>query len=91
VVAAARRAERLDALAQQLPGSLAVATDVTSAPEVDRLLGRTLETFGGIDVLVDYVGQGLHVPLGAWRSMISGPSSSSTSWRRCAWCKTCWR
>ncbi|MGH7640357.1 MAG: SDR family oxidoreductase, partial [Candidatus Dormibacteria bacterium] len=63
VVLAARRRDRLDALCQSLPGSLAVPTDITRAGDRERLLRRTLEQFGGVDVLVNNAGQGLHVPL----------------------------
>ena len=63
VVLAARRAERLEALAAELPGSLAVVTDVTVPDQVQRLVHRTVETYGRVDVLVNNAGQGLHVPL----------------------------
>jgi NADP-dependent 3-hydroxy acid dehydrogenase YdfG len=63
VVLAARRADRLDALAAELSGSLAVPTDVTAPGAVERLVARTLDTFGRVDVLVNNAGQGLHVPL----------------------------
>lgn len=63
VVLAARRADRLDALAAELSGSLAVPTDVTAPGDVERLVAQTLDTFGRIDVLVNNAGQGLHVPL----------------------------
>jgi NAD(P)-dependent dehydrogenase (short-subunit alcohol dehydrogenase family) len=63
VVLAARRTERLETLAQELPGSLAVTTDVTSAEQVERLVARTVDTFGWVDVLINNAGQGLHVPL----------------------------
>jgi short-subunit dehydrogenase len=63
VVLAARRAERLAGLADELPGSLAVPTDVTQRAEVIALCDRALESLGSIDVLVNNAGQGLHVPL----------------------------
>jgi short-subunit dehydrogenase len=63
VVLAARRAERLASLADELPGSLAVPTDVTQLAEVAALCARALQAFGSIDVLVNNAGQGLHVPL----------------------------
>src|ERR1035438_1875973 len=63
VVLAARRAERLQALAVELRGSLAVTTDVTVPGQVQRLISQTVETYGRIDVLVNNAGQGLHVPL----------------------------
>ena len=63
VVLAARRAERLKALSSELPGSLAVPTDVTMPGRVRQLVTRTVETHGQVDVLVNNAGQGLHVPL----------------------------
>ncbi|MGA7173255.1 MAG: SDR family oxidoreductase [Candidatus Dormiibacterota bacterium] len=63
VVLAARRADRLDVLAADLPGSLAIPTDVTAQSAVRELRDRTLAEFGSIDVLVNNAGQGLHVPL----------------------------
>ncbi len=63
VVLAARRAERLDALAAELPGSLAVATDVTKREHLERLVARAVEAYGRVDVLVNNAGQGPHVPV----------------------------
>jgi NADP-dependent 3-hydroxy acid dehydrogenase YdfG len=63
VVLAARRGERLETLAGELPGSLAITTDVTLAEQLDHLVTRTVDTFGRIDVLVNNAGQGLHVPI----------------------------
>lgn len=63
VVLAARRSERLEALAAELPGSLAVATDVTVPEQLARLIARALDAHGRIDVLVNNAGQGLHVPI----------------------------
>ncbi len=63
VVLAARRIERLQALEEELPGSLAVQTDVTVVADVLRLVDRTREMFGALNVVVNDAGQGLHVPL----------------------------
>lgn len=63
VVLAARRADRLQALAAELPGSLTVPTDVTMPGRVRQLIARTVETYGRVDALVNNAGQGLHVPL----------------------------
>jgi len=63
VILAARRADRLRALAAQLPGALAVPTDVTDLAQVRRLVELTLDRYGRVDVLVNNAGQGLHVPI----------------------------
>ena len=63
VVLAARRAERIGALAAELPGALAVPTDVTDPAQVRRLVEQALERHGRVDVVVNDAGQGLHVPV----------------------------
>ncbi len=63
VVLAARRADRLDRLAGELPGALAVPTDVTAPGALEHLVERTLDTHGRLDVLINDAGQGLHVPI----------------------------
>lgn len=56
VVVAARRKDRLDALAAELPGSLAVQADMASAEDRERLVEATLERFGTVHVLVNNAG-----------------------------------
>ena len=56
VVLAARNAGKLEAAARELPGSLAVPTDVTRDESVAALAARTLERFGRIDLLVNDAG-----------------------------------
>jgi short-subunit dehydrogenase len=63
VVLAARRADRLDALAAELPGSVAVPTDMRDPEAIHRLVESTVERLGRIDVLINNAGQGLHLPL----------------------------
>lgn len=58
VVVAARRADRLQALAADLPGSLVVAADLSIADDRERLVAAALERFGRIDVLVNNAGIG---------------------------------
>jgi 3-oxoacyl-[acyl-carrier protein] reductase len=47
----ARRREDLEREAERI-GALAVRGDVTSAPDLERLVERTVQAFGGIDVVV---------------------------------------
>ena len=60
VALAARRADRLNAVVASLAVAsecaLAVQTDVTSESQVRRLIDRTLDRFGRIDVLVNSAG-----------------------------------
>jgi NADP-dependent 3-hydroxy acid dehydrogenase YdfG len=63
VVLGARRADRLEALAAELPGAVARGTDVTSRADLDALVQAALDAHGRVDVLVNNAGQGLHVPL----------------------------
>jgi 3-oxoacyl-[acyl-carrier protein] reductase len=54
-VAIARRREPLEREADRL-GALAVRGDVTNAADLRRLVERTVDAFGGIDVLVNNSG-----------------------------------
>src|SRR6476619_2937343 len=56
VVVAARRLDRLEALVERLPGSVAVACDVAVDTDLETLVAITLERFGHIDVLVNNAG-----------------------------------
>lgn len=56
LVIAARDEQRLYALAQTYPGTLVVPTDVTDPDACKRLIERTVEHFGRIDVLVNNAG-----------------------------------
>ena len=57
VVVAARGAEALQEVAGSLDGrGLAVPTDVASTGDLERLVEKTVERFGGVDVLVNNAG-----------------------------------
>jgi NAD(P)-dependent dehydrogenase (short-subunit alcohol dehydrogenase family) len=56
VVVVARRADRLDAVAADLDGALALPADITQPEEVDRLAARVIDQFGRVDVLVNNAG-----------------------------------
>jgi NADP-dependent 3-hydroxy acid dehydrogenase YdfG len=67
VVLAARRAERIQKLADEITAqggkALAVTTDVTNAAQVKELSDQAVETFGRIDVLLNNAGLMPHSPL----------------------------
>ncbi len=63
VVLAARRVDRIRALADELPDALAVETDVTRDGDLAALAAAALDRYGRIDVLINNAGQGLHEPL----------------------------
>ncbi|MBS1843040.1 MAG: glucose 1-dehydrogenase [Actinobacteria bacterium] len=56
VVLAARRSERIDVLAAELPDAIAVATDVRDDESLQRLTDRAVAAYGKIDVLVNNAG-----------------------------------
>ena len=62
-VLAARRADRLAELSQQLGGALAVPTDVTDPAQVNDLVTATLDRHQRIDGLVNNAGVSVHGPL----------------------------
>ena len=56
VVLAARRRERIEALAAELPGAVAVAGDVARAEDNERLIETATARCGGVDVLINNAG-----------------------------------
>jgi len=60
VVLGARRAERIEALADELRAkggkALAITTDVTNAAQVQKLVDETVNQFGKIDVIINNAG-----------------------------------
>jgi NADP-dependent 3-hydroxy acid dehydrogenase YdfG len=62
-VLAARRADRLAALSDELGGALAVPTDVTDPGQVRALVSAALDRYQRIDGLVNNAGASLHGPL----------------------------
>jgi NAD(P)-dependent dehydrogenase (short-subunit alcohol dehydrogenase family) len=62
VVLAARRAERIERLARDLPGSVARPTDLHDRDQRAALVEAALEAFGRLDVLVNNAGIGTPYP-----------------------------
>ena len=67
VVLGARRRDRIQSLADELTGNggkaLAIATDVTHADQVQRLVDTAVQTYGRIDVMINNAGLMPHSPL----------------------------
>jgi len=75
VALAARRKDRLNALAEELGDrALAIPTDITNPEAAAALADRTITRFGSLDVLVNNAGLGLYAPIADgdpadWRKM----------------------
>ncbi len=63
LVLAARRTDRIEQLASELGRALAVTTDMRVPGQVRSLVATAVDAFGGVDVLVNNAGQGLHQAL----------------------------
>jgi NADP-dependent 3-hydroxy acid dehydrogenase YdfG len=80
VVLAARRKDRLDALAERIVGlggsALAVQCDVTDRAQAEAVVGRTVSEFGRLDTLVNnagvmLLGPAVGAPIDEWERMVS--------------------
>jgi NAD(P)-dependent dehydrogenase (short-subunit alcohol dehydrogenase family) len=58
VVVVARRADRLDALVADLPGTIAVPADLADGAERERVVAEVIERCGRIDILLNNAGLG---------------------------------
>lgn len=63
VVLAARREDRIQALAAELGQAVAVRCDVTDAAQVESLVRSSVDAFGRVDVVVNNAGQGLEAEI----------------------------
>jgi NAD(P)-dependent dehydrogenase (short-subunit alcohol dehydrogenase family) len=63
VAVVARRADRLDALVADLPGSVAVPADLADGDERERVVAEVIERCGGVDILVNNAGLGRKVSM----------------------------
>jgi len=63
VALVSRSKEKLEKLAGELPGSLAVPADMTDIPQVKRMVERTKAHFKKIDILINNAGRGYDAPV----------------------------
>ncbi len=57
VIAAARRLDRLENLASNTPGVMAMRCDVTVEADLDALVAAAFETFGRLDIVINNAGK----------------------------------
>jgi serine 3-dehydrogenase (NADP+) len=68
LVLAARNAEKLHAISEQLQGThLAIATDIADPQAVQNLVQQTMTTYGQIDIVIQNAGIGLAAPIAELR------------------------
>jgi short-subunit dehydrogenase len=63
VALVARSAARIQALAAEWPGALAVPTDMRDPAAVRQMIAQVQQHYGRIDILINNAGQGMHVPV----------------------------
>ena len=63
VVLAARSREKIDTVQKELPGSLAITTDMRKPEDIKNLIKKTIEKFGRVDILINNAGQGMGGPV----------------------------
>jgi short-subunit dehydrogenase len=63
VVLAARSEAKIREIAAQVPGSLAVPTDMRKPEDIKLLVQKAHDTFGRVDILINNAGQGMRAPV----------------------------
>ena len=63
VVLAARSTAELEKNSAEIPGSLAVTTDVCKPEDLENLIKKTKEKYGRIDIFINNAGQGMWSPV----------------------------
>jgi short-subunit dehydrogenase len=68
LILAARDPGRLQAAARDIPGALAIPTDVADPVQAAALVERAAAAFGGLDILISNAGVGLAAPVSELRA-----------------------
>ena len=63
VALVARSKDKLEALSREIPHSLAVPADMTVRADIERAVNKTIDHFGGVDMLVNNAGRGYDAPV----------------------------
>ena len=63
VALVSRSKEKLEGISKSLPNSLAIAADMTKEGEIRKMVERTKDHFGCIDILINSAGQGYDAPV----------------------------
>lgn len=59
----ARSKDKLEALAKELPNSIAIQADISNVEDTKRMVQQAYDHFGRIDILVNNAGQGYDAPI----------------------------
>ena len=59
----ARSTAKLEAIAKELPNSIAIPADLSKVEDVKRMVKRAYEHFGRVDILINNAGQGYDAPI----------------------------
>jgi short-subunit dehydrogenase len=60
VVLAARSKEKLEDISRELPDSEVIITDLRNPLEIKKMVEKTMDKYGRIDILINNVGQGMY-------------------------------
>jgi NAD(P)-dependent dehydrogenase (short-subunit alcohol dehydrogenase family) len=63
VALVARSRQKLEDLSRELPGSVAIPADMTREEDIRGMVERTVDHYGGLDILINNAGRGYDAPL----------------------------